>query len=594
MSTHADQTQKNKSQSVANTVSPKQNSDKSTLHFADNRAETVIQRKLPEIINNSPQAKQTAQLQEMADNYSTRQGQPIIQKQENKTGLPDSLKSGIEHLSGYSMDDVTVNYNSQKPAQLQAHAYAQGTAIHIASGQEKHLPHEAWHVVQQKQGRVKPTLQMKRGVNVNDDQGLEKEADVMGTKALMMKQRLLPSEHRPVVQQKNRSESDKQPVQMVAWNPEWTEVMDEQGLLVLKETLGDKKDTDAISDNQLRELREYLANRKNKQVKLQPAYDAIEMAFAQRMRVRSKHLTTQALAKEGITSWTKDTDKIIAWIMSMVKKEETETFEPVFKENRMTLRQVNESGNKADKLYMDLYHIDDFKDKTGVRKAAIYGRGVPSNEERMNPDNFLDDKSGPIKRNALGLHEVGATLLDGSRSIEKQMKPYLEASQIFMPVPSEHDHQVLSGIEGLPDKNEGILDIIRAFTTRITKAQASDMATGHVYTSSPDATNEDIKIEYGLTGKAPVNSKYDGATARKATGADIEERHTRALEYKKTLETLKHLKGKEVAMHHRLHGSDIFPIYTRWLGKGKGFLIYKSKDGSLNGKTITDKGKVIG
>jgi hypothetical protein len=66
---------------------------------------------------------------------------------------------------------------------LQSHAYAQGTDIHLASGQEKHLPHEAWHVVQQKQGRVKPTLQMKGAVNINDDAGLEKEADVMGAKA---------------------------------------------------------------------------------------------------------------------------------------------------------------------------------------------------------------------------------------------------------------------------------------------------------------------------------------------------------------------------------------------------------------------------
>lgn len=110
-----------------------------------------------------------------------------IQKQENNTGLPDNLKSGIEHLSGYSMDDVKVHYNSPKPATLQAHAYAQGTNIHLASGQEKHLPHEAWHVVQQKQGRVKPTMQMKGKVNINDDAALEKEADVMGTKALQMK-----------------------------------------------------------------------------------------------------------------------------------------------------------------------------------------------------------------------------------------------------------------------------------------------------------------------------------------------------------------------------------------------------------------------
>lgn len=110
-----------------------------------------------------------------------------IQKAEkpNNTGLPDDLKTGIENLSGYSMDDVQVHYNSDRPAQLNALAYAQGTDIHVGPGQEKHLPHEAWHVVQQKQGRVKPTMQM-QGENVNDNEGLEKEADVMAGKAVQM------------------------------------------------------------------------------------------------------------------------------------------------------------------------------------------------------------------------------------------------------------------------------------------------------------------------------------------------------------------------------------------------------------------------
>jgi hypothetical protein len=111
-----------------------------------------------------------------------------VQRKENNTGLPDNLKTGMESLSGMSLDDVKVHRNSDKPAQLQAHAYAQGTDIHLGSGQEKHLPHEAWHVVQQKQGRVKPTMQMKGKVNVNDDAGLEKEADVMGEKAIGLSQ----------------------------------------------------------------------------------------------------------------------------------------------------------------------------------------------------------------------------------------------------------------------------------------------------------------------------------------------------------------------------------------------------------------------
>ena len=102
----------------------------------------------------------------------------------NRTGLPDQLKAGVESLSGLSLDDVKVHYNSSRPSQLNALAYAQGTDVHVGPGQEKHLPHEAWHIVQQKQGRVKPTMQMKVGVPVNDDPGLEHEADVMGSRAL--------------------------------------------------------------------------------------------------------------------------------------------------------------------------------------------------------------------------------------------------------------------------------------------------------------------------------------------------------------------------------------------------------------------------
>jgi len=109
----------------------------------------------------------------------------------NRTGLPDTLKSGVESLSGFSLDDVRVHYNSPKPAGLSALAYTQGTDIHVAPGQERHLPHEAWHVVQQKQGRVKTTFQMK-GIAINDESGLESEADVMGMKATQLKAKAGP------------------------------------------------------------------------------------------------------------------------------------------------------------------------------------------------------------------------------------------------------------------------------------------------------------------------------------------------------------------------------------------------------------------
>lgn len=105
-----------------------------------------------------------------------------VQRRENNTGLPDNIKSGIENLSGMALDDVQVHYNSPRPAPLQAHAFTQGTDIHVATGQEKHLAHEAWHVVQQKQGRVQPTMSL-NGEKINDSPNLEKEADDMGRKA---------------------------------------------------------------------------------------------------------------------------------------------------------------------------------------------------------------------------------------------------------------------------------------------------------------------------------------------------------------------------------------------------------------------------
>ena len=182
MSGQIQQQNKDNDQSGPATQFQIQSGGESTLKVVDQRPGAVTQRKLQEMANNSPRLNQVAQLQSMMDNPANKE-QQAIQRQENNTGLPDNLKSGMEKLSGHSLDDVRVHRNSDKPAQLQAHAYAQGTDIHLGPGQEKHLPHELGHVVQQKEGRVKPTIQMKGKVNVNDDNGLEREADIMGAKA---------------------------------------------------------------------------------------------------------------------------------------------------------------------------------------------------------------------------------------------------------------------------------------------------------------------------------------------------------------------------------------------------------------------------
>lgn len=101
----------------------------------------------------------------------------------DSTSLPSLLRTGLEALSGRDLSMVRVHYNSSEPARVNALAYTQEQDIYIAPSQKQHLPHEGWHAVQQMQRRLKPTVQ-DGGVSINDDERLEREADVMGARAL--------------------------------------------------------------------------------------------------------------------------------------------------------------------------------------------------------------------------------------------------------------------------------------------------------------------------------------------------------------------------------------------------------------------------
>ena len=96
--------------------------------------------------------------------------------------LPGDLQQRMEAKSGLALDDVRVHHNSPLPEQIGAHAFTKGTDIHLGPGEEKHLPHEAWHTVQQKQGRVKATDAL-FGIPVNDQSSLESEADTVASQS---------------------------------------------------------------------------------------------------------------------------------------------------------------------------------------------------------------------------------------------------------------------------------------------------------------------------------------------------------------------------------------------------------------------------
>ncbi|MFT6827307.1 MAG: hypothetical protein ACI9Z3_000618 [Roseivirga sp.] len=78
-----------------------------------------------------------------------------VENEEKSVPSPTAIEDGIEELSGHDMSDVRVHYNSSKPAQLNNEGFNQGKQISLSDPNEKHLPHEAWHVVQQESRKKK-------------------------------------------------------------------------------------------------------------------------------------------------------------------------------------------------------------------------------------------------------------------------------------------------------------------------------------------------------------------------------------------------------------------------------------------------------
>lgn len=89
------------------------------------------------------------------------------QAKDLRHGLPNNLKAGIENLSKADLNKVRIHRATNAPAKAGANAFAQGGKIHLAPGQAKHLPHETWHAVQQKNGRI-PSKAIGNAGNVSD------------------------------------------------------------------------------------------------------------------------------------------------------------------------------------------------------------------------------------------------------------------------------------------------------------------------------------------------------------------------------------------------------------------------------------------
>ena len=299
--------------------------------------------------------------------------------------------------------------------------------------------------VQQKQGRVKPTMQMKGKVYANDDAGLEKEADVMGAKALQNAK----DTNRTGLKSKPLSNTDKfvqrvPKVVEITWA--FTHVVRELNQSIFggedfeEGEIGSEGELNAgqrliINDQDIIMSRrgpnqEGLENRKqnkvgkqinewyrilflnNKDVSSQNIFvrggtftaytksldltnkeDKI-LSNAQKEYAKADQLQKEALSVLSQIEGKTLIDKINTWLKGVKKRENMDTFEIAFKANRMTARQINLAGRGGS------FQVSKFGQRPNPEKDRTMklARDVPGILDRMNPENFYNRETGESKK----------------------------------------------------------------------------------------------------------------------------------------------------------------------------------------------------
>lgn len=163
---------------------------KSDLRFAEREVDFEnLQESVDEGFKLSSKNDELKKFQDKQESKESEKSQKPFQLKKNDA-LPEDVQMKMESSMGHDFSGVNFETNSSKATDLGALAYAQGEEVHFAPGQfnpgstagQELIGHELAHVVQQREGRVQANAQAK-GVGVNNDSGLESEADRVGRAA---------------------------------------------------------------------------------------------------------------------------------------------------------------------------------------------------------------------------------------------------------------------------------------------------------------------------------------------------------------------------------------------------------------------------
>jgi hypothetical protein len=164
----------------------------SMFHNQKRENDKVTQNKSTQTENNEARTVKSPPFQLRASQEGAGKGndRPVQQKS-SPSAMPEEVQSKMEGAFGQDFSDVSIHANSQVSKEAGALAHTQGNEVHFAPGQfspntqggQELLGHELTHVVQQREGRVQATGSTANGMPLNDNKGLEAEADQMGAKA---------------------------------------------------------------------------------------------------------------------------------------------------------------------------------------------------------------------------------------------------------------------------------------------------------------------------------------------------------------------------------------------------------------------------
>ncbi|WP_156756124.1 hypothetical protein [Actinokineospora pegani] len=377
-------------------------------------------------------------------------------------------------------------------------------------------------------------------------------------------------------------EYDERTKQYIPQYKGWTSELSLPELLEVWDMLKDVE-TFHFTSEQKAELRKDVEDRQDPVKVAERERVARERADAQRaVEQRLLQQGMAALGGAGAT-WEAREAQIAKWWADLKAAEARETWASAYAANRLSARQIGADGRGGE---FSIVNKAARRDPTKQVKITL-DRSVKGLLARMDPANFNDPKTGANHKDALGLHDLSASLLDGSKpTVFEQLKHYGDAVVVFMPVPSETNAQVFNAISSLQEPDAPTLRGYRNALTRIRLAQGSDMHT--IFVDDGAGPPAPVRARYGVTGRV---QRAKGAAETIADEVDIDGRRTNALQHNVILGAGATQTVNEIVLAYRKHESPTFPCFAKWDDATKQFNVLEAGDPTKpTGAYITNAG----